>query len=278
MCRTIPYMWLLSVVILGIVGYVASGRELSDAVVERLQEVVSGDVAPSDQYLAVAFIAGMFVAGTPLHNAVRYLSTVSHELGHAFTAGVLGGRPRHITISLDSSGLASYQPPMTWGRVRASLVTLAGYPAPALAAVAAVKGAQAGHTKAWFVFAAGTLALGIVFLIRNFWGFIWTSAVVAGSYFAARELNIETLGICVGAIAGYLAVQGYRDAWTQMVLIRKAPGAGVDAEKVAAWWKMNPSFVGFVHFLSVVALSSYASYLAVNPYWSEIVDWVASVT
>ena len=268
-------MWLLSVLVLAVVGYVASGRDLPVEVVDRLSNLVPDDFAPSEKYLALSFIAGVFVAGTPLHNVVRYLSTVSHELGHAFMAGILGGRPKNITISLNSSGLAVYEPPLNWGRFRASLVSLAGYPAPALASVAAVTASQSGHPKAWFAFAAGTLALGIIFLIRNFWGFVWTSAVVTGSYFGARELNVELLGLIVGAVAGYLAMQGYRDAWTQLTLIRKTPGVGVDAERVAFWWKMNAKFTGFVHLMMVTALSGYASYLAVNPYWNEMTKWLS---
>jgi hypothetical protein len=268
-------MWLLSVLVLAVVGYVVSGRELPVEVVDQLSKIVPEDFAPSEKYLALSFIAGLLVAGTPLHNIVRYLSTVTHELGHAFMAGALGGRPKTITISLNSNGLAVYQPPLNWGRIRASLVSVAGYPAPALAAVAAVKASQSGHPKAWFAFAAGTLAVGIIFLIRNFWGFLWTSAVVTGSYFGARELNVELIGWLVGAVAGYLAMQGYRDAWTQLTLIRKAPGIGVDAEKVAFWWKMNAKFTGFVHLMVVTGLSGYATYLAINPYWTESVGWLS---
>lgn len=271
-------MWLLSVLVIVAVGYVVSGRELPAEVADRLTHLVPEDFPPMEKYLALSFIAGMLVGGTPIHTVVRYLSTVVHELGHAFTAGILGGRPKNITISLNSNGLAVYEPPANWGRMRASLVSIAGYPAPALASVAAVKASQSGHPKAWFAFAAGTLAVGIVFLIRNFWGFLWTSAVVAGSYFGARELKVELISLIVGAVAGYLAMQGHRDAWTQLAIIRKAPGIGVDAEKVAYWWKMNAKFVGFLHVMMVTSLSSYATYLAVNPYWSEITDWVANFT
>lgn len=270
-------MWLLSVVVVVVVGYVASGRDLPVEVVDRLSRLVPEDFAPTEKFLALSFISGLFIGGTPIHTAVRYLSTVVHELGHAFTAGVLGGRPKNITISLNSSGLAVYEPPVTWGRFRASLVSIAGYPAPALASVAAVKASQSGHPKAWFAFAAGTLAVGIVFLIRNFWGFLWTSAVVAGSYFGARELKVELIGLIVGVVGGYLAMQGYRDAFTQLALIRKAPGLGVDAERVAFWWKINAKFAGFVHLVVVTALSVYAAELAVNPYWVEIRDWMSTV-
>jgi hypothetical protein len=28
-----------------------------------------------------------------------------------------------------------------------------------------------------------------------------------------------------------------------------------------------------LHFVAVTAIGVYSSYLAINPYWSEIVDW-----
>lgn len=270
-------MWLLSVLVIAVVGYLVSGRPLPVEVVERLAHLVPDDFAPTEKFLALSFIAGMFVGGTPVHTAVRYLSTVVHELGHAFTAGILGGRPKNITISLNSSGLAVYEPPVTWGRMRASLVSLAGYPSPALASVAAVKASQSGHPKAWFAFAAGTLAIGIVFLIRNFWGFLWTSAVVAGSYFGARELTVEFIGMIVGGVAGYLAVEGCRNAWEQLTIVRVATGSGCDAERVANWWRVGPRFVGFLHLVAVVTVSSWATQMAVHPYWGDITACISRV-
>jgi len=29
-----------------------------------------------------------------------------------------------------------------------------------------------------------------------------------------------------------------------------------------------------MHFVAVTAISAYSSYMAINPYWDEIVDWV----
>ena len=271
-------MWLLSVLVIAVVGYLVSGRQLPVEVVDRLAHLVPDDFAPTEKFLALSFIAGMFVGGTPVHTAVRYLSTVVHELGHAFTAGILGGRPKNITIAVSAAGLATYQPPLGWGRFRASLVSLAGYPAPAVASVAAVQAAQSGHPKAWFAFAAGTLAISIVFLIRNFWGFLWTAAVVGASYYAARELRVEVIGLIVGAVAGFLAVEGFRNAWQQLAIIRVASGSGCDAEKAAIWWRFSPRAVGFLHLLSVLSISGYASYLAVQPNWWEIADWISSNT
>lgn len=263
-------MWLISAMVAAVVLYVANGRQLPIEAVDQLRRLVPDDSATSDQHLAWSFLAGVLVAGTPLHTAVRYLSTVVHELGHAFTAGLLGGRPRQITIATNGSGLATYQPPVTWGRMRASIVSLAGYPAPSIAAIAAVQASQAGHAKAWFAFSTGTLALAILLLIRNFWGFVWTAAVVGASYYGARELDAQLIGLIVGAVAGYLAIEGFRNAREQLRIVRLVSGTGCDAEMVARWWRMSPRFVGSVHLLAVTALSGLATYLAIGPYWEEL--------
>lgn len=267
-------MWLLSVLFLVPVIYLVSGRDLPSELVDRLRDVFPQDQSPTSQALAVAFIAGLFVGGTPLHAIFRYLATVVHELGHAFTAGVLGGRPKNITIAPSASGLATYQPPLGWGRGRASLVSLAGYPAPAIASLAAVRALHQGQTVSWFFFATGTLAIAIVFLIRNLWGFFWTAATTTGAYFAATELPATTLGWIVAGIAGYLAMEGYRHSWQQMMIVKNYPGAGCDAEKCAIWWRVNPRGMATMHFIAVTAIGAYSSYLAINPYWNEIVDWV----
>lgn len=267
-------MWLISVLVIVPVFYILSGRQLPIGVDDQLEVFFPRDSAPSEQLVALGSIAGAFLASSPLHKIARYLPTVVHELGHAFTAGILGGRPKNITISLDTSGLALYEPPLNWGKTRATLVSLAGYPASSIAALAAVKATQDGHPQAWFAFSVGTLALSIVLLIRNIWGFIWTAGVVAASYFGAPYLPLEMIGAVVSGVAGYLAVEACRHAYTQWLIIRKFPGSGADAEKVASNWRMNGSFVGFLHLLSVTSISAYSLYLAINPYSVEIQEWV----
>lgn len=270
-------MFLVSIIVLAPVLLLAAGRELPPEVLDQIDRLVPLDTTIGQGQLAASFAAGLIVAGTPLHVVVRYLSTVVHELGHAFTAGLLGGRPKNITISLDASGLAVYQPPFTWGRGRASLVSFAGYPAPAVAALAAVEALRLGYSRTWFMFAAATLAVSILLLIRNFWGFLWTSCVVFGSYLAAREVGAQYLGMAAGAVAGYLALEGIRNARVQLAIARRFPGTGTDAERIAGWWRFSPSFVAVVHLLVVVTISGYAATRAIGPQWSVVEDLVRDV-
>ena len=271
-------MFLVSLVVLVPVIYLVSGQSLPFEVSQQLDKLLPTDGRPTDQYLALAFIAGAFVGATPIHVLLRYMSTVVHELGHAFTAGVLGGRPKNVTIAPSSSGLATYQPPISWGRGRASLVSLAGYPAPAVASLAAVQALILGHTIAWFFFATATLAISILLLIRNLWGFIWTSAVVALAYYASQKLDLKYLAVIVASIAGYLAIESVRHSSQQLSIIKRIQGSGCDAARVAFWWGLPPRLVATSHMIVSTAVSSYACYLAINPYWDEIFAWVRTYT
>ena len=108
-------MFLISLFVIVPIAYVLSGRELPVVVRDLLNDHIPNDTAPSKDLVAWAMLAGAAVGATPIHKLIRYISTLVHELGHAFTAGILGGRPKHITISTDASGLAMYQPPVHWG-------------------------------------------------------------------------------------------------------------------------------------------------------------------
>jgi len=262
-------MFLISLLVIIPVAYVLSGRDLPVVVVNLLDEYVPGDTAPSEELVAWSMLAGAAVGATPLHKLIRYLATVVHELGHAFTAGILGGRPKHITISTDTSGLAVYQPPVHWDRFRASIVSAAGYPAPAIASLAAVTAIQSGYSKAWFFFAGGTLAVAIVALIRNFWGVFWTAGAVGGSYYAARELPTEFLGGIVAAIAGFLAVEAFRHAFLQYSISRFR-GTHSDAEMISIFLKLPLRATAFLHLAATTAIGGYALRQGVEPYWTEI--------
>lgn len=131
-------MWLISLLVLAPVFYLATGQPIPPEITDWLKDLFPTDSTISDRAIALGCIAGICLGGSPLHLLGRYLPTTVHELGHAFTAGVLGGRPQQITISLNTSGLATFDPPQNWGKVRASFVSAAGYLAPPISALAAV--------------------------------------------------------------------------------------------------------------------------------------------
>jgi len=262
-------VFLISLLVILPIAYVLSDRELPLVVSSLLNDYIPNDTAPSEELVAWSMLAGAAIGATPIHKLIRYLATVVHELGHAFTAGILGGRPKHITISTDTSGLAVYVPPVNWGRFRASIVSAAGYPAPAIASLAAIEAIQAGHSKAWFFFSGGTLAVAIIALIRNFWGFFWTAGAVGGSFYAARELPPELLGGIVAAVAGFLAVEAFRHAFIQFSLSRFR-GTHCDAEKISMFLKLPLRPTAFLHLAATTAIGAYAMRLGVEPHWDEI--------
>lgn len=266
-------MWLVSMLVLIPVFYLATGQPITPEIADWLNKIVPNDATISDQSVALGCITGIALAGSPLHLIGRYLPTVVHELGHAFTAGVLGGRPQKITISLDTSGLAYFDVPQNWDKIRATLVLIAGYLAPPVAALAAVVAVQAGLPQSWFLFSTGVLAIAIVFLVRNIWGFIWTAAIVAGCYYGVRYLPANLIASSVPVIAGYLSVEGFRDARTQQKITKFQPGSGCDAERIAYHWRLKPVMVARVHTLLVVVIGGFALRLAIEPYWSEIYQW-----
>jgi hypothetical protein len=267
-------MWLVSLLVLLPIFFLVGGGNLPQPVLSWLEGVIQNDAAPSERVVAISFAVGLAVSGTPLHLFGRYLVTLVHELGHAFVAGVLGGRPQHITVSLNTSGLAYSNPPENWGRFRILLVCLAGYLAPPVAALAAVRATLLGLPRSWFAYAVATLAIAIVFLVRNIWGFLWTALAVTGSYFAAKYLSVEIVAASVPGFAGYLALEGLRDARLQQKIVRYSPGSGCDAEKVAWVLRISPRFAAAIHFFAILGISAYATYLAVWPYRVEISNWV----
>ena len=267
-------MWFLSILILIPIFFLLGANSLPAPVEKLFDLVAQDDSSPPAQTVALAFLVGVLISSTPLHLFGRYLSTLVHELGHAFSAGLLGGRPQQITISLDRSGLATHLPPENWGKLRATLVSSSGYIAPSVASLAAIRATQIGYPQSWFVYAVATLAIAIIFLVRNFWGLFWTIAAVTASYFAARYLPAEWIAASVPVIAGYLAIEGFRDVRTQQKIVKYSPGSGCDAEAIAHMWSMKPKNTARLHTLIVIAVSGFASYLAIKPYYSEITAWL----
>jgi len=267
-------VWILSVAVLFVVATMATHQPIPTPLLDVLNRYLEDDGSSTKQIIALGFLAGALASMTPVRLILRYFSTVVHELGHAFMAGALFARPKSILIHPSSSGLAIYQLAPNWGRFRATLVSAAGYPAPSIAALGAVQAIQSGHTIAWTLFSVGVLSITIVLLIRNLWGVLWTSGVVAGSYFGLQHFPIQWIGAGVVGIAGFLAVNSIQFAWTQLTLARKMRGSGIDAESIEMYTRIPSAVVAFGHLMTCLVISGYAAKFAVEPYWTEIGDWL----
>lgn len=268
-------MWILSVAVLLVSLLFGTHQNLPIQAVDALHWMAPHDGSPSAFHVAVGFAAGVVLEASPAKILLRYFSTAVHELGHAFMAGALFARPKTILIHPSSSGLAIFELAPNWGRFRSFLVSAAGYPAPSIAAVAAIQAIQMGHSQVWAVFSMAVLAIAIVLLIRNFWGFFWTTGVVVASFFGLRMVSAEWVGVGVAAIAGFLAMNGIEFAQIQLKLVRQAPGSGVDAEAISQVTGLPSRLVASGHLLVCMGISGAAGYFAIQPYWSEIVNWVS---
>ena len=270
-------MWVLSVVVLAISLIFGTHQTLPPAVGDFLQWLAPHDGAPSAFLVALGFGIGVVVEALPTKLLFRYFSTAVHELGHAFMAGALFARPKTILIQPSSSGLATFELAPNWGRFRSFLVSAAGYPAPSIAAVAAIQAVQRGHSQAWAVFSIAVLSIAIILLIRNFWGFFWTSGVVIASYFGLKLVSAQWVGVGVAGIAGFLAMNGIEFAQIQVKLVRQSPGSGVDAEAISQVTRIPAGLVASGHLLVCMGISGAAGYFAIQPYWSEIQKWTTGL-
>jgi len=270
-------MWILSIVVLVITLFFGTHQTLPAEATDFLNWLAPNDGAPTASLVAAGFVAGVVLEASPAKLLFRYFSTAVHELGHAFMAGALFARPKTILIHPSSSGLATFELSPNWGRFRSFLVSAAGYPAPSIAALAAIQAVQLGHSQAWAVFSIAVLAIAIVLLIRNFWGFFWTTGVVVGSYFGLKLVSAEWVGVAVAGIAGFLAMNGIEFAQIQSKLVRQAPGSGVDAEAISHVTGLSSRLVASGHLLVCVGVSGAAGYFAIQPYWSEIQNWATNL-
>ena len=266
-------MWILSVVVLAISLFFGAHLDMPAPVGDFLTWLAPQDGAPSASLVALGFGVGVIVEASPLKIALRYFSTVVHELGHAFMAAALFARPKSILIHPSSAGLATFELAPNWGRFRSFLVSGAGYPAPSIAAVAAIQAVQMGHSQAWAVFSMAILSIAILLLIRNFWGFFWTTCVVAVSYFGLKYVSAEWVGVAVAGIAGFLAMNGIEFASIQLKLVKQGSGSGADAEAISQLTRIPAGIVASGHLLLCMGISGAAGYFAIQPYWSEIQNW-----
>ena len=269
-------MWILSVAVLLISLFFGMHLTLPSALGDFLNWLAPNDGAPTASLVALGFVIGVVVEALPTKLLFRYFSTAVHELGHAFMAGALFARPKTILIQPSSSGLATFELSPNWGRFRSFLVSAAGYPAPSIAAVAAIQAVQMGHSQAWAVFSISVLSIAIVLLIRNFWGFFWTSGVVIASYFGLKLVSAEWVGVGVAGIAGFLAMNGIEFAQIQLKLVRHAPGSGVDAEAISQVTRLPARLVASGHLLVCIGISGAAGYFATQPYWPESQEWATN--
>lgn len=261
--------WVLSVISIAITGLVIAEQPLYDYLPQSLVDLFPPlDLTPGaiGLYLGI----GIVISITPVHRFVHYSATVVHELGHAFLSGLLGARPKNIQIHPSGAGVALYQAPALWARWRKATVTAAGYPAPAIAGLAGVMAAQNGLGALWVLFTAAVLLLSVVLIIRNFWGFFWSSCVVGVAYAGVTQLPEQQMALIGVAMSGFLLTESMRDAREQVQIVRLIDGSGADAEQIGRWYGVSTTTVARIHLLLVVAIAAYAIWLGGISEWEAV--------
>lgn len=117
----------------------------------------------------------------PAWVALRLLTTLVHELGHATMAVLVGRKVHGIVVRADSSGLAVTAGKKNgFGRI---LTTWAGYPAPAITALAAAAAATTGYSG---------IAL-FVFTVLSAWGLVMARSVTSVAVFITAVAGFGSL-------------------------------------------------------------------------------------
>lgn len=127
-----------------------------------------------------------------------WLSTLVHELGHGFTAALLGGEFERFVMHPDASGVAQWSAPRSFGPVRQALVAAGGLVGPAI--VAAVGFMLARNSKAAkYTLLGGVFALLAiaVLVVRNGfgWGFVLGLVLILGVLGTSKRPEVAQAGL-----------------------------------------------------------------------------------
>jgi len=209
-----------------------------------------------------ASAVGVGVAMTAVATHLRHVSTFVHELAHCVAAIAVGASPRKITYQPNASGLAVLEFPARVGRWRRSVVLLAGYLGPGVAAGAIAAGLRAGRPRETLIVLSLCAAGALVLLVRNAWG-AFVTAVIGLLCWAVAWAVPETVIAAVPAfLAGALPVLGVRDTLEQYHL--RNPGE-CDAAAVAAELPLLPwRIVAGTQLVVAAALAAGVAWLLIR--------------
>lgn len=157
--------------------------------------------------VSVVLTAALYVV--PYGHYVAYplmlLSTLAHEMGHGVTALLVGGSFHRFEMWPDGSGVAVWSGNV--GPLQRAAVAAGGLVGPAVAAAAGfavgrtVRGARGALTAL-----AVILALALLLVVRNLFGWIFVGVVFAGCVFAARKASGEVAQLLLIFLAVQLAL------------------------------------------------------------------------
>ena len=208
--------------------------------------------------LVIIFLIGGAACLTPAWRMLRHTSTLIHEVSHAMTAIILGGRVKKITYKPDSSGLATYSLPLGFGRPRIAIAAFSGYCGPAVAGILGAKSVDSGLGAYWLM-VVGILALGaLVLMVRSLWGLIYTAVLAALLCGLALSYGWGG-GIWASMFSGILNSAAIKDTIVQMRVLNKEE---CDAVVVGRSLFLPASLIGILQ-IGLAVLSFITAFLII---------------
>lgn len=182
-------------------------------------------------WLLASVAAGLLLVLLPgTWHTVRHAVTVVHEGGHGLAAVLTGRRLTGIRLHSDTSGLTVSKGPRTGPGMVITL--LAGYTAPAIAAIGAAWLLSAGYAAGLLWALLLLLALMLV-QIRNWFG-LWVvllgaALVVAVTFFASPTWQ-AVFGLVVTSVLGFGALRASLELQRSR---RRSRSTASDADQLA---------------------------------------------
>jgi hypothetical protein len=133
------------------------------------------------------------------------LSTLVHELGHGITAVLMGGDFHSFKMWVDGSGVAMHSG--HYGAVASAMVSAGGLIGPAVGAAVGLACARRTTSSRIFLYLiGGGLALSLLLVVRNPFGWIFVGAVAAICLSIAAKASADLAQIAVMFLSVQLAL------------------------------------------------------------------------
>ncbi|MEM1206129.1 MAG: M50 family metallopeptidase [Acidobacteriota bacterium] len=159
----------------------------------------------------VTFLLYVVPYGEYLAYPLLLLSTLAHEMGHGLTAILVGGSFHRFLMWPDGSGVAVWSGEPS--RLRMATVAFGGLVGPA---VAAALGFIAGRTprgaRAALWLLVVTLALSLLFVVRNSFGILFVALLGLALLLVAKRGSAEVIQLVLVFLALQLALSVFSRA------------------------------------------------------------------
>lgn len=143
--------------------------------------------------------------GIYLAYPLMLLSTLAHEMGHGIAALLVGGSFHRFEMWSDGSGVAVWGGDV--GPVGRAMVAAGGLVGPAIAAaVGFAVGRTIRGARGALIGLTVILALALLLVVRNVFGFVFVGIVLGGCFLAARKASGEVAQLVLIFLAVQLAL------------------------------------------------------------------------